>query len=40
MPFTEKQLNDIRGGLTAEEYRWKLIRDWLEDWSILYARRP
>ena len=31
VPFTEKQLNDIRGGLTAEEYRWKLIRDWLED---------
>jgi hypothetical protein len=26
VPFTEDQLNDIRGGLTAEEYRWKLIR--------------
>ena len=26
VPFTEERLNDIRGGLTAEEYRWKLIR--------------
>ena len=26
--FSEEQLNDIRGGLTAEEYRWKLIREW------------
>ena len=26
MPFTEEELNSIRGGLTAEEYRWKLIR--------------
>lgn len=25
VPFTEKQLKDIRSGLTAEEYRWKLI---------------
>jgi hypothetical protein len=30
--FTEEQLNDIRGGLTAEEYRWKLIREW-QEWS-------
>ena len=30
VPFTEEQLNDIRGGLTAEEYRWKLIREWCE----------
>jgi hypothetical protein len=21
----------VRGGLTAEEYRWKLIREWGED---------
>jgi hypothetical protein len=27
VPFTEEQLNSIRGGLTAEEYRWKLIRE-------------
>ena len=26
VPFTEEQLSEIRGGLTAEEYRWKLIR--------------
>ena len=25
VPFTEEQLSEIRGGLTAEEYRWKLI---------------
>ena len=30
-PFTEEQLNDIRGGLTAEEYRRKLIREWDEE---------
>jgi len=24
--FTEEQLSEMRGGLTAEEYRWKLIR--------------
>jgi len=23
VPFTEEELNSIRGGLTAEEYRWK-----------------
>jgi hypothetical protein len=28
VPFTEEQLTAIRGGLTAEEYRWKLIREW------------
>ena len=31
MPFTEEQLTDMRGGLTAEEYRWKLIREWGEN---------
>ena len=29
--FTEEQLADIRGGLTAEEYRSKLIREWCEN---------
>jgi len=29
--FTEEQLTAIRGGLTAEEYRWKLIREWGEE---------
>ena len=28
--FTEEQLAAMRGGLTAEEYRWKLIREWCE----------
>jgi hypothetical protein len=27
VPFTEAELTAMRGGLTAEEYRWKLIRD-------------
>ena len=31
VPFTDEQLTAIRGGLTAEEYRWKLIREWLEE---------
>jgi hypothetical protein len=31
VPFTKKELSTIRGGLTAEEYRWKLIREWGED---------
>jgi hypothetical protein len=26
VPFTEEQLSKMRGGLTAEEYRWKTIR--------------
>jgi hypothetical protein len=26
VPFTDEQLTEIRGGLTAEEYRWKLIK--------------
>ncbi|MGE5261413.1 MAG: hypothetical protein ACM3MH_11115 [Actinomycetota bacterium] len=26
--YTEEQLMASRGGLTAEEYRWKLIREW------------
>ena len=29
VPFTEEQLKQMRGGLTAEEYRWKLIRQYL-----------
>ena len=28
--FTEEQLSAMRGGLTAEEYRWKLIRKYSE----------
>jgi hypothetical protein len=28
VPFTDQQLTAMRGGLTAEEYRWKLIREW------------
>ena len=31
VPFTEEQLSQIRGGLTAEEYRWKLIRKYLKN---------
>ena len=27
VPFSEEQLTAMRGGLTAEEYRWKLIRE-------------
>jgi hypothetical protein len=26
VPFTEEQLTAMRGGLTADEYRWWLIR--------------
>ena len=26
--FTEAELTAMRGGLTAEEYRWKTIRKW------------
>jgi hypothetical protein len=26
--FTQEQLTAMRGGLTAEEYRWKTIRKW------------
>ena len=26
VPFTEEQLAEMPGGLTAEEYRWKLIK--------------
>jgi hypothetical protein len=26
VPFTEEQLTEMRGGLTAEEYRGKLIK--------------
>jgi hypothetical protein len=28
--FTEEQLDAMGGGLTAEDYRWKLIREWGE----------
>ena len=28
--YTEAQLTALRAGLTAEEYRWKLIREWGE----------
>ena len=28
VPFTEAELTAMRGGLTAEEYRWKTIRKW------------
>ena len=31
VPFTEEQLTAMRGGLTAEEYRWKLIREWSQE---------
>jgi hypothetical protein len=34
VPFTEEQLTEMRGGLTAEEYRWKLIREWLESFGM------
>ena len=37
VPFTEEQLTVMRGGLTAEEYRWKLIREVLER---VTGRRP
>ena len=30
VPFTDEQLAATRGGLTAEEYRWKLIGEWGE----------
>ena len=29
--FTEEQLTEMRGALTAEEYRWKLTRKWSEE---------
>lgn len=28
VPFTEEQLAVMRGGLSAEEFRWKAIRRW------------
>ena len=31
VPFTEAELSAMRGGLTAEEYRWKLIRAFSDD---------
>ena len=30
VPFTEAELTAMRGGLTAEEYRWKTIRAYLK----------
>ena len=30
VPCTEEQLTVMRGGLTAEEYRWRLIRQFLD----------
>jgi hypothetical protein len=29
VPFTEEELTATRGGMTAEEYRWHLIRTYL-----------
>ena len=29
--FTEEQLSAMRGGLPTEEYRWKLIREFLKE---------
>jgi hypothetical protein len=31
VPFTEEEVTVIRGGMTAEEYRWHLIRTDLVD---------
>jgi hypothetical protein len=31
VPFTEDQLTEMRGRLIAEEYRWRLIREWGEE---------
>jgi hypothetical protein len=31
VPFAKAELTAMRGGLTAEEYRWKTIRKWLRD---------
>ena len=31
VPFTEEELRALRGGLTAEEYRWRLIRKWCKN---------
>jgi len=28
VPFTEEQLEAMRGGLTVEQYRWKTVRKW------------
>jgi len=30
VPFTDEELTAMRGGRTAEEYRWKLIRQYLK----------
>ena len=31
VPFTEEELTRMRGGMTAEEYRWHLICTYLRD---------
>jgi hypothetical protein len=31
VPVTEAELTAMRGGLTAEEYRWKTTRKWLKE---------
>ena len=31
IPYTEEQLARMRGGLTEEEYRWKMIREYRKD---------
>ena len=41
VPFSEEQLAVMRSGLTAEEYRWKLIRQYLKkERAPTEARRP
>ena len=39
MPFTEAELTAMRGGLTAEEYRWKMIRKWMKRQTLARAHR-
>ena len=39
MPFTDEQLTAMRGGLTAEEYRWKLIRSGARNNCRRFGRR-
>ena len=38
VPFTEEQLTAMRGGLTAEEYRWKTIRSGKEKVARIQVR--
>ena len=37
--FADEQLTAMRGGLTAEEYRWKLIREFLVANPALASKR-